>query len=311
MSSLLHLIGQLFLFCLLVIACGAVLRRVAMAAFGGGSRSPRPAGGRSVKALRSPAPRAIAAAGGKAGRSAAAVIAHPRNSTIRTQARADIRKMREEARLTNWIAGQEHARANGTTGTATATATRPTLAQRLRLVPFVAQPQDPGNGGSANGGQPANGTGTQPPAQGNGGPPARQSPPPQAPPTTNGGTPVAGTSTASAEKLIEGINEIHAHAAAGGIHAKREALAAMHEGAVRFAAMAQMVARTMSEPGSNYGNEITEPIAKGGQQFQAGAITIGEAEASLATLINMTVGDLATSARQAPHHRELSENGSH
>jgi hypothetical protein len=36
----------------------------------------------------------------------------------------------------------------------------------------------------------------------------------------------------------------------------------------------------------------------------------GEADTNLTTLINMSVGDLATSSRQAPHHTELSENGS-
>ena len=127
--------------------------------------------------------------------------------------------------------------------------------------------------------------------------------------TTNGGTVAAGTSTASAEKLIEGINEIHAHAAAGGIHAKREAIKAAHEGAIRFAAMLAMLARQMAEPGQNYGHEITEPLAKGAQNLQATAMSVSESDASLSTLINTTVGELATSPRQAPHHSELSESG--
>jgi hypothetical protein len=119
----------------------------------------------------------------------------------------------------------------------------------------------------------------------------------------------AGTSTASAEKLIEGINEIHAHAQSGGIHAKREAVKAIHEGLVRFGAMLTMLSRQMSEPGANYGPEITEPVAQGGQHCQAGAMSVSEADAALTTLINMTVGDLATSPRPAPHHSELSESG--
>lgn len=114
----------------------------------------------------------------------------------------------------------------------------------------------------------------------------------------------------AAEKLIEGINQIHAEAQAGGIHAKQAAVKACHEGCVRFAAMASMLSRQMSEPGMNYGSEITEPIAKSGTQLQASAMTFSEADANLTTLINMTVGDLATSARQAPHHTEMSENGS-
>ena len=280
-------IGQIVLFIVLVVGAGAILRAIAMAAFPGLGSSSRPAkAGRGGKALRSPAPRAVG------------------------------KRAWTEVKTKDWLEGRQHERANGAGGTVTYTTMpdRPTIRQRLRLVPFT--PAAPASaGGNGQNGNPGGTSGTSQPSGTNGtqGPaPSPQAPPkPAQPASTNGGTVAAGTSTASAEKLIEGINEIHAHAASGGIHAKREALAAMHEAAVRFAAMGQMVARTMSEPGSNYGNEITEPIAKGAQQFQAGAITIGEAEANLTTLINMTVGDLATSARQAPHHRELSENGAH
>jgi hypothetical protein len=123
---------------------------------------------------------------------------------------------------------------------------------------------------------------------------------------------VAGTSTASAEKMIEGITEINAHGAAGGLTAKQEAIRSAHEAAVRFAAMCQMLARTMSEPGSNYGPEITEPIAGAGQQFQAGAMMLSQADSALDTLANMTLREMAQSPRQAPHHiNELSETGRH
>lgn len=132
------------------------------------------------------------------------------------------------------------------------------------------------------------------------------------PGTAGGGAyPVAaGTSTASAEKAIEGVNEIYAHGMSGGIHAKQEALKAIHELAVRAAQMVVTFARQMAEPGSNYGTEITEPLATAGNHFQAAASSVSESDAAISTLINMTVGDLAASARQAPHHRELSENGS-
>jgi len=112
----------------------------------------------------------------------------------------------------------------------------------------------------------------------------------------------AGTSTASAEKAIEGVNEIYAHGMSGGIHAKQEALKPIHELAVRAAGMVVSFARQMSEPGSNYGAEITEPLATAGNHFQAAAATVSESDAAISTLINMTVGDLASSARQAPHH---------
>ena len=120
---------------------------------------------------------------------------------------------------------------------------------------------------------------------------------------------MAGTSGAAAEKMTEGIQEIYARAASGGLTAKQEAVRAAHDAAVKFAGMMQMLARTMSEPGSNYGPEITEPIAKAGTQFQAGAMILGEADNALETLAGMTLRELSVSPRQAPHHSELSEAG--
>jgi hypothetical protein len=319
-SSLLHAIGQVFLFCVLVIVCAAVLRRVAMAAFGSGGSSPKAAKGRSTRtALSAPGTRGAVVRG--AGRSAIAAAAHPSNSQVRTQARADIRKMREEFRLKDLFAQREHERANGTAGsTATATAAKPTIRQRLRLAPYDPAAQGPagnvsGANGSSNGNgtsqQPAGGT-SQPAAQGNGGPPARQSPPPpaQAPASTNGGDIVPAPSTAGAEQLIEGIQRIHAEAAAGGIRHKQAALKSANEASLRFSAMAQMISRTMSEPGNNYGPEITEPLGQAAQHLQAAAMAFGESDNALTSLIHMTVGELADSPRQAPHHSELSETGS-
>jgi hypothetical protein len=234
--------------------------------------------------------------------------------------------MREEFRLKELFAQREHERqhppdlgsiTHGTiNGTTTAIATRPTLRQRLRLAPFNPAAQGPagnGNGNGTNGSngqQPAGGT-SQPAVQGNGGPPARQVPPPPAPaspPSTNGGT-VAAPSTAGAEQLVEGINRIHAEAAAGGIRHKQAALKSAAEASLRFSAMAQMIARTMSEPSNNYGPEITEPLGQAAQHLQAAAMSFGESDNAITSLIHMTVGELADSPRQAPHHSELSENG--
>ena len=204
---------------------------------------PRPARtGRGRTALRS---------AGVAGRSLGAVAVHPANRVIRAQAKADTHRAWQEAFATNWLEQQRHSRQNGGGGTAaTAAEAKPTLRQRLKLAPFTPAAQGPA--GNGNGRQPgtsrpganangngANGTGgtSQPAAQGNGGPPARQSPPPPAPApaSTNGGNPVAGTSGSAAEKMIEGIQEIYARAASGGITAKQEAVRAAHESAVRFA----------------------------------------------------------------------------
>ncbi len=310
MPALLHVLGQLFLFAVLVIAAGAVLRHMAAAAFRPGGSPARPARGGSAKALRSPAPRAVRTAG----RSAVAAAARPGNSQIRTQARADARRAWTEVKAADWLEQRRHERQNGA---AAAVAPRLTLRQRLRLAP-AASGTTGGSGASPNGGGQANGGNgstptpatVPPPPNGTQGP----APPPQAPArpaqpaSTNGGTNVA-PSTAGAEQLIEGVNRIHAEAAAGGIHHKQAAIKAATEGCIRFAGMAQMLARTMSEPGSNYGPEITEPLAKAAQHLQAAAMSFGESDTNVTTLIHMSVGELASSPRQAPHHSELSESG--
>lgn len=175
----------------------------------GRASAPRPAvKGRGKAVLRT---------AGTAAGSAGSAVMHPSNRGIRAQAKADAHRLWTEALAANWIEEQRHARANGTAPGGTATATRPTIRQRLRLAPYTPPPPSPACGGSNGNGRQA-GTGPQPappdgtrPANGNGGPPARPVPPPAsapAPPSgSNGGTTMAaGTSTASAEKLIEGIN---------------------------------------------------------------------------------------------------------
>jgi hypothetical protein len=297
----LHAIGQMFLFAVLVIAGIAALRNIAVAAFGSPARG---ASGRTgTSALRSPGPRAAV----KAGRSTVAAVAHPGNRQIRVQARADRRLLWEGVKSTDWLERQRHQRGLESTG-GTTTATDPAHSRRSILRPFAPGTTE-STGGGTNGANGGNGSApVPPPPSANGtGTPARPGTPGTT--STNGGTVTAGTSTASAEKLIEGINEIYAKAVSGNIFAKREAIKAAHEASVRFSAMAHMLARTMAEPGSNYGPEITEPCAKAGQNLQATAMSFSEADAALTTLINMTLGDLAASPRQAPHHTELTESG--
>ncbi len=248
--------------------------------------------------LRSPG-RAAA----KAARSAGSVVAHPGSGQIRAQARADVHRAWQQAFATDYLERQRHERANGTTPPPPAARRDPPLAkQALAGATAAVKRLRPPAPAAAGGNQPANG---------NGGPPARPVPPPPAPAqpsSSNGGSTVV--STTGAEQLIEGVNRIHAEAAAGGIHHKQAALKAAAEGSIRFSAMAQMLARTMSEPGNNYGPEITEPLAKAAQHLQAAAMSFGEADTNVTSMIHMSVGDLARSPRQAPHHSELSENGS-
>ena len=290
MSALLHVVLEVALFVALVYGAVKIFAGVMTAAFPGLAASSRKSARGTRTALNSPAPLAVR----RAGRSAAAAAVHPARWQIRGQARADIRRAWAEVKAADWLEGRRHERqlatANGTTIT----------------------PAPPAGGTSGNGANGVNGSTPPPPPSVNGtGTPARPGTSP-ATTSTNGGTTVAaGTSTASAEKLIEGINEIYAKAVQGNIHRKREAIQSAHEACVRFSAMLLMLSRAMSEPGNHYGPEITEPLSKGGQNLQATAMSLSEADAAITGLMNMQVGELANSPRQAPHHDELSESGAH
>jgi hypothetical protein len=265
----------------------------------------RQAGGRSV------APRAA----GKRGQQAMTALAHPGPRHLRAAAKAEAHKIWETARSTDWLEERRHGRANGN-GQAPAAAP-----QKKRVLAGVVKKLAPsGSHGPGGGAQPgAAPTQTTPAPNGNGRAP---SPPPAARPASSA-SPRTSPSSASpggngtvagnghVEQLIEGYNGIYAEAMAGNIHAKQRGIKSAGEGSARGSQMASMLSRSMSEPGSNYGPEITEPLAKAAQHEQAAAMAYAEADAALASLMQMSVGELATSARQAPHHTELTENGSH
>jgi hypothetical protein len=218
--------------------------------------------------------------------------------------------LRFNAQLTDWLEQQRHARKGG----GTPAPARPPSAGRARSAVATVKRLGSFSTGSSGGG--GNGSSGSAPAAANG---SGRQPPPAAPkaPSSPSGSPgrtttvAAGTSTGSVEKLIEGVNQIHAEAAAGGIHAKQRGIKSAVEGSIRFSAMAAMLSRAMSEPGANYGPEITEPLAKASEHLQAAAMAFSESDTNLTTLLNMSVGELASSSRQAPHHGELSESGSH
>jgi hypothetical protein len=240
-------------------------------------------------------------ASGKRGRNGGRAV-------VRTPSARDTAKtIWTQARATDWLETRRHHRENGTSpppGKAIRAA-RATGRGARKLRGAFSRPPEQGADGTSPPPAPATVTLKPPP------------PPAPASPGTNGQsngrqpTMASTTSAGSAEKLIEGVNQVHAEASAGGIHAKHSGIKSCTEGSLRFSAMASMLSRAMSEPGSNYGPEITEPLAKAATHLQAAAMAFSESDGALTTLINMSVGDLANSARQAPHHTELSESGSH
>lgn len=223
----------------------------------------------------------------------------PRGGGGQRPLRHEIKLAWEKVQAQDWLAQRAHERKLGPAAAATPAShpVTPLAAARQRLLARRA----------SNGQAPV--TVIPPAAQSRPAPPqAPSSSPPNGSPGRNTAMAASGSAV---EQFVEGVNQIHAQAQAGGLRAKQAAVKACHEACVRFSVMAAMLARQMSEPGMNYGSEITEPIAKSATQLQASAMTFSEADAALASLANMTVGELAQSSRQAPHHTELTESGSH
>lgn len=260
---------------------------------------------------------------------------HSRSSSGQRQPsfRGERKRMWEQAKVTDWLKQRDHDRKNGTTAPSRGRRHSDGFASVTRIDTRKGPRQPAAAAAGGRGARwplrlkdPAPTSPGPPPATGYGGglgqarqngPPAP--PPPAAPPspsTANGSSgrtatmAAAGTSTGAAEQLIQGINQIHAAAASGNIHAKHAAIKAYVEGAQRFSATMAMLGRQLAEPGMHYGPEITEPLNKMAVHLQAAAMAGSESDTALTTLLAMSVGDLANSGRQAPHYAELSENGS-
>jgi hypothetical protein len=158
--------------------------------------------------------------------------------------------------------------------------------------------------------------------------PASSVPPasPQQPPARNGAAPAAATaapgpvqsqpprgSTVSiipgAEQVVDGINGIAAHARAGNILAKRRAMLALIHLCERAANMARNLAMALAEPGMHYGNEVTEPIAKGAAHLSAASMAFAESDSALSSLLRASLAETMAAGRQVPHHTELTETG--
>ena len=100
------------------------------------------------------------------------------------------------------------------------------------------------------------------------------------------------------------VNRLVAAAAHGGIHAKHEAVAAMHISAHQFAAVLSGLERVFRE--ARYGPEITEPLSAASAALLAQATeSLVLARTALESLLNTSLGDLAASGRQVPNHSEL------
>lgn len=149
------------------------------------------------------------------------------------------------------------------------------------------------------------------------GPESPESPPqapPSHPPSSSSSQPSqqpGGTAMASGavEQAIEALGHIHMEAMSGGITGKRRAVLALAELQQRVNQTAFAISRAMSEPGQNYGPEITEKIAAAGTHAQASALVFAQADAALSALLQATLAESMQVNRKIPHPQELTETG--
>ena len=105
--------------------------------------------------------------------------------------------------------------------------------------------------------------------------------------------------------LLHVINALVAQASSGDIQAVRQVgmtLSRAWEGAGN--ALGRL-GRRLAEPDKHYGPEIWEPWVTAGAQTGAAGMLLSQADAMLASLMATSVGELAASSRQAPHHSQL------
>jgi hypothetical protein len=136
-------------------------------------------------------------------------------------------------------------------------------------------------------------------------------PPPAAlPPAAAEAPPGAPSAGGAQSDILYAISALVAEASHGDIKACRrvlETFAVMFGGFDGGGAGSALVGlgTRLSEPDKRYGPEIWEPVMQAGASISAAGIKLGEATANLVSLINTTVGQLADSPRQAPHHSQM------
>lgn len=135
-------------------------------------------------------------------------------------------------------------------------------------------------------------------------------PPASLPPAAAEAPPGAPSAGGAQSDILYAISALVAEASHGDIKACRrvlETFAVMFGGFDGGGAGSALVGlgTRLSEPDKRYGPEVWEPVMQAGASISAAGIKLGEATANLVSLINTTVGQLADSPRQAPHHSQM------
>lgn len=116
--------------------------------------------------------------------------------------------------------------------------------------------------------------------------------------------PTAPSPTGAAADMFSSASALASHAKAGGIHAKSRALKVFGEAFEALDATLRSLAQDMAEQGE-YPAGVWEPVMTAAAHAKATSLALGEADASLTSLMNMNIGELAASPVRAPRNQEL------
>ncbi len=119
--------------------------------------------------------------------------------------------------------------------------------------------------------------------------------------TTNGSS----SSLGAGSDMFTSIQTVISHMMGGGVRAKQRGCVTFTEAFSYMGDQLIALSRRMSEPDQNYPSAIWEPLAKTGAHLKAASQASGEGSSAITALLQMNVGELASSPLKAPHHQEL------
>jgi hypothetical protein len=257
----------------------------------------------------------------EAGKLAATPKTGTRKARAKTTARNaphNVRTILAQAYADNWVAKRAHAREHRPAAPpALATPKPPRRTVLRRLIAPAGSPQatPPQAVPAAAAAPPAAGTnGHRPGAAIPSTPATAATPRPTArpqlvpvPDPTNGRPapmPSSPSPTGAAADMFSAATVVTSHAKSGGIHAKLRAIKVFSETFENLHTTLRDLATDMSEQGE-YPASVWEPVMTAAAHAKATAMSLGEADSSLVSLMNMNIGELAASPIRAPRNAEL------
>jgi hypothetical protein len=105
--------------------------------------------------------------------------------------------------------------------------------------------------------------------------------------------------------VLYAISALVAMASNGDIRAVRRVVKTLSAAAAGLGGGLARLSIRLAEPDKHYGGEIWEPLGTAGAQMAAAGLYCEQADSAMLALLASTVGELADSPRQAPHHSQL------